>query len=378
METIARVMGFDGFSMQLGFGGITASLWSRGRSATLVHEVGVPGVNTQRIGALEELARTLPAGAAPRELAARLTAIESLLPRYTILQTAAAVGAACGAFALLNRGAAFEVAACAIGAGLGQALRSLLLRRRFNQYAVTLMSALIAVSVYGLASAVMTDLGLGTGRHRVGLISSVLFLVPGFPLVTALLDLLQQETAVAVSRLGYATTLLFTAAFGLFLVGSVAGLSGGAAPPGHAEPLMLAVRALASFVGACGFAILYNGSWRNVLQVGTIAIFGNLVRLALHEAGLALPSATFVGALTVGLLASAASRWLHEARVTLTVPGIIMMVPGVYAFEALAAFNQGAVGAGLEAAVLVSFVVGAIAMGLAVARLATQPQWLRD
>ena len=40
--------------------------------------------------------------------------------------------------------------------------------------------------------------------HAVGFISSVLFLVPGFPLVAALLDLVQHQTTAGIARLFYA------------------------------------------------------------------------------------------------------------------------------------------------------------------------------
>jgi len=69
---------------------------------------------------------------------------------------------------------------------------------------------------------------------------------------------------------------------------------------------------------------------------------------------------------------------MTEPRMEVTVPGVIMMVPGLYAFEALALFNQGEVLAALQSLVLVVFVVGAMAMGLVVARLISRPEWLRE
>jgi hypothetical protein len=86
---------------------------------------------------------------------------------------------------------------------------------------------------------------------------------------------------------------------------------------------------------------------------------GNTLRLALHDAGLALPPATFVGALAVGLLASLSRRWLPEPRIALTVPGVIMMVPGLYAIETVVQCNEGEILAALRSAVLVVFIVGA-------------------
>jgi uncharacterized membrane protein YjjP (DUF1212 family) len=378
MGVVARGMGVDALSIQLGLGSITASGQRGSERATLMCEVGAPGVNTRRIGALEELARTTPPGMTPHELATKLAAIEGAPPRYPIAQTGAAVGAACGAFAVLNGGTGLEVAAAAVGGGIGQGLRSLLLRQRLNQYLVTTLCALVAASGYCLSAAMVRHTGFGATHDTAGLISSVLFLVPGFPLVASLLDLLQHETAVALARLTYATMLLLTAAVGLSVVIVGVGVSVEAEPPlALAEPLLV-LRAGASFAGACGFAMLYNSSSRTVLHVGLLALVGNTLRLTLHDAGLALPPATFIGALVVGLLASLARRWLNEPRIALTVPGVIMMVPGLYAIEMLVQCNQGEILAALRSAVLVVFVVGAMAMGLAVARFLSQPEWLRE
>jgi len=362
MAAIARAMGFETFSVQLASRSLIASDQQNRETATMVRDVGVASINTERICALEALAQGIPPGITSREFASKLTAIESKPARYSIVQTAGAVGIACGAFAFLNGSTWAEVAACMIGAGVGQGLRSFLQRRRFNQYAITALSALIASGMYCLASAAIHG-GSGAVRNSVGLISSVLFLVPGFPLVTALLDQLQDETAAA----------------GLSVVIALVGFSvESPSRPAIAKPLMLGLWALASFCGGAGLAILYNGTWRNVRCVGMIAVIGNLVRLSLHGVGLRLPLSTFLAALTVGLTASLAGRWIKEARVALTVPAVIMMVPGLYIFETLVYLNHGEMFKGLAAGVLVGFIVAAIAFGLAAARFISQPEWLKE
>ena len=62
----------------------------------------------------------------------------------------------------------------------------------------------------------------------------------------------------------------------------------------------------------------------------------------------------------------------------LTVPAVVMMVPGLSALETLVYFDRGEILKGLSAAVLVGFVVGSIAFGLATARFISQPEWLRE
>ena len=379
MGAIARGLGFESLSVQLGPRNIVASGCRNGETVTLVRDVEIPSVNTERLGALEALVRNGPLYMRSHEFSAKLATIESAPPRYSIAQTSLAVGVACAAFALLNGESWVEVAACSIGGLFGQGLKSLLLRRCFNQYAATALCAVVASALYCVVAALAHGAGLGGGRSNVGLVSSVLFLVPGFPLVTAVLDQLQRETAAALTRLAYAMMFVLTAAVGLSVVIALVGFSIGLSPQ-HvlAKPLTILWWAVASFSGGCGLAILYNGTWRNVLYVGIIALIGNELRLLLHNRGVSLPLATFLGALAVGLTASVAGRWTREARVALTVPAAVMMVPGLYALETLVYFDRGEILQGLSAAVLVGFVVGSIAFGLATARFISQPEWLRE
>jgi hypothetical protein len=51
---------------------------------------------------------------------------------------------------------------------------------------------------------------------------------------------------------------------------------------------------------------------------------------------------------------------------------------GLYALETLVYFDRGEILQGLSAGVLVGFVVGSIAFGLAAARFISQPEWLRE
>jgi uncharacterized membrane protein YjjP (DUF1212 family) len=379
MGAIACGLGFESLSVQFGARNLVASGHRDGETATLVCDVDLPSVNTERIGALEALARSVPLEMNSREFAAKLATIETGSARYSLVQTATAVGAACGAFAFLNGGAWVEVAACVIGGVGGQGLKSFLIGRRFNQYAVTALCAVVASALYSVTAALAHSAGFGVGRSSVGLVSSVLFLIPGFPLVTALLDQLQHETAAALSRLAHAMMFVLTAAVGLSIVIALVGFSIEISPQ-HilAKPLTIFWWAVASFCGGCGLAILYNGTWRNVVYVGAIALIGNELRLILYDSGMPLPLATFLGALAVGLTASIAGRWIKEARVALTVPAAVMMVPGLYALETLVYFDRGEILQGLSAGVLVGFVVGSIAFGLAAARFISQPEWLRE
>jgi uncharacterized membrane protein YjjP (DUF1212 family) len=99
---------------------VRKSLDTTDEQAALVREVAPPGIDAWRLGELEHLARHARPGLTPAELAASLAAIEAEPPLYTIVQTAAAVGVASGAFSYLNGGGPLEVVAAFFGGGAGQ------------------------------------------------------------------------------------------------------------------------------------------------------------------------------------------------------------------------------------------------------------------
>jgi uncharacterized membrane protein YjjP (DUF1212 family) len=371
MEVLGRKLGFDDLAVGITLDSVVASGGRDAQAATVVREIGPPGVNAARIGALERLAAGAEPGAVPDAIASELAAIETRPPLYSVSWIAAAVGLACGGFAFLNGCGLPEIVAASIGGGIGQWARSLLARRQLNQHFVAAVCAVVAAGLYLLVAAVTARLGFGAANHPGGLISSILFLAPGFPLVAAQLDLVQHQTTAALTRLMYGVMLFLSATFGLSIVIGITGTSI-AHQPGIdlAYPLTLLFQALASFVGGCAFAMLFNCPGRSVLSVGVLAALANVFRLTLHDAGMMLAPATFFGALAVGLLASLIHQRLKVPRITLTVPGIIIMVPGVFAFEMIVFFNRGQMLEALQASASCGFVLGAMAMGLAAARLA--------
>jgi len=374
-QRLAPRLGIDALALLVTVTGMTATARRGGEQVTLVRHVEPLGINAWRLGSLERLADEAPVGLSPAMLGGRLDAIEAAPAQYSIAAVAVAVGLASGAFSFLNGGNLVGVLAAFVAGGIGQLLRSLLLGRHFNQFAVTAFCAMAAAGIYCAAAALLTHAGLAPG-HGVGVIAAVLFLIPGFPLVAALLDLLQHQTTAGVVRLAYGMTLLLAAAFGLAMVVLVASVAIPVPEPRSTDlALTLVLRGVASFAGGCGFAVLYNSSNRTVVAVGILALLGNELRLGLQDAGTIQPAATFVGAIVVGLLASLIRPRLHEPRMALTVPGIIIMVPGSYAFQSVVLFSQGNAQGGLQAAVQAGFVVGGMALGLAAARFISERKW---
>jgi len=380
MDILALKMGIDTVAIQLGLVSIVATARRGHEVTTMVREIGSTAVNTRRIRALDELARTAAPDIAPSELSRKVAEIDALPPYHAVAFTSVLTGMACGAFSFLNSGGALEILAATASGTLGQALRHHLVQGKLNQYAVFAICALFASATYFCFVELFAHSGIGSHpRHAAGLISSVLFLVPGFPLISALLDFLKNETTVALSRFIHAAMLLLMSALGFFVVIALIGFPNREAlPPEFAGVMLLTLRSLASFIGAFGFAILFNGSYHNAFYVGLLAVLGNTIRLEMHDAGFPLPLTTFLGALAIGLTASLLRKWVNEPRISLTVPSVIMMVPGVYAFETLVLLGQDEILPALRTGILAIFLLGAMAVGLAVARFMSDSEELRE
>src|SRR5262249_56989022 len=102
------------------------------------------GIDPSVWASLARLAGEARGGVPGAELAAKHKATKADPPFYSLAVTAAAVGAASGAFSFLNSGGPSEIVSAFIGGAVGQSLRSLLFRYRYNQYAVTALCAAVA------------------------------------------------------------------------------------------------------------------------------------------------------------------------------------------------------------------------------------------
>lgn len=370
MEAMALKLGFDAIAINLSLDSITTNARHSGQWTTIMRMLGPPGVNAWRIGQLEQLAKAIEKSTAPHEIAAKLQDIDSAAPLYSKAQIAIAIGLASGSFAFLNGVGVPEIIAAAAGGGVGQLLRWSLSHRQLNQYGVAALSAVAASGTYVLLTALAKSFGVEAVSYSTGFIASVLFLIPGFPLIAALFDLLQYQTVAAMSRFAYGLMILLAVAFGLSFVIGLAGVEMSRQPAVELPYLTkLILRCMASFVAACGFAISFNSPRQAVFAAGILGLAANDMRLLLVDAGMMLAPAAFLGALMIGVLALVLNRHVNIPPMATTVAPIVIMIPGLYAFQMFALFNQGRVLEALQASALLSFVVGALAIGLATARL---------
>ena len=242
MARVAHALGIDRHEAHVTLTEITATS-HRGRSfRTEVAEVRAIGVNADRLAELERFTRGLEqrrlAHAEPATVegvTAELDRISGKPPLYPLLLNALWAAIACAAFAFLNNGGPVEILAVLVAAGLGQAGRRILLHRGWNQFGVTMLAAAVASLAYLGIVGVLRLAGVTAIQHESGYLSAVLFLIPGFALVTAALDLAKLDFSAGIARLVYGLMIVTSAALVVWGVSAAVGLQ-----PHPVEPLALA------------------------------------------------------------------------------------------------------------------------------------------
>jgi hypothetical protein len=69
------------------------------------------------------------------------------------------------------------------------------------------------------------------------------------------------------------------------------------------------------------------------------------------------------------------SRYVRSPRIVLSVPAVLIMIPGATAFRALVFLNEGQITLALANGAQAAIIVASLAAGLTIARVVTDPSW---
>ncbi len=199
---------------------IVATVYSGSEHRTQISKPASLGVNMSRIYALDHLSRNIPADPTPPLITQMVDEIEHRPPEYPPALVVVAVGLACGAFAVILGAGPREFIAAAVGSACAQVLRLRMLASRYNPIPITVVCAAIATGI-----SLLLVRALAAPNPRLGVIASVLLLVPGVPLVTSLLDMTRFDLVSGLSRGLHAVLLLISIGLGMLLVLALTGFS---------------------------------------------------------------------------------------------------------------------------------------------------------
>lgn len=376
MQVVARALGVDRHTAHVTLTEITATSHRGDIFRTEVTEIRHLGVNAHRIALLDDMQRELPPQTSEAEVHRRLDVIERTAPLHHPVMNAMFAGGACAGFAVLNNARALEVIAVFLAATLGQGLRRSLAHRLFNPFGTTMLAAALACGAYLASVAVYAALGWSVDVHASGYIACVLFLLPGFPLITGALDMAKLDFSAGVSRMIFATMMTVGAALSVWSLTLVSDLDTSAREPLPLDLLPhLGLTAVASFVGVLGFALMFNSPYRMAVAAAVIGMVANTVRRAMIDEGVMVQAATVIACVMVGVMAAWLGRAARAPHITLSVPAVLVMIPGVLAFESVVRLNEGRPVDSVAAILEVALVILAILVGLVIAKLLTDPRW---
>jgi len=380
MEQVAAAMGIERLQSQVTLSEVTVTVFQGDGFRTQVGNVHSVNVNGDKLCQMELMTSELQAGTTAAEVEQRLDAIDAREKLYAPWTQAVFAAIACSAVAFLNNAWAVEVLGVCLGAFLGQFLRAHCGRLRINVYLTTLMAGLVAAFTYLVVTDLVSWLAHDLSSHRGGFVPALIFLVPGFPLVNALLDLIKTDITAGLSRLAYAFMILASASAALLLVTWIGGASPDPLPPPALSTALWWILALAaSGIGVAGWAILFNVHFSIALLAGAAGLVGNGVRLVLLEvAGAPSWLAATAGCFVIGVLATLLASRARLAAVILCVPAALIMVPGASAYRALVYFSRGNTVSMMSSAALAIFTVVGMGLGLSLARILSDKEWILD
>lgn len=389
MNRVAGVLGVT-IHVDISLLSIECTVIEGHESITEVVSLPTTGVNTHRIWLMEGYLRkveTLGRELTVHDFHALLDTVERTKGNYAPWQLGLASGCACGAFVFLLGGGPIEMLCALAGAGVGNYVRARMMRLKIGQFSGIACGVAAACVCYLLTLLALGALIPDAMSHEAGYIGAMLFVIPGFPLITSGLDIAKLDMRSGIERLTYATAVIVLATLVGWLVAEVVGLSpDDFRPLGLSAPVLTLLRLAMSFVGVFGFSMMFNSPYRMCATAGAIGAVANTLRLSLVdldvlapglglEAGCPPEAAAFVGALAAGLLAGAAGLRTSLPRISLTVPSIVIMVPGLYMYRAIyymCVFDTLGMLNWLVRAVLI---VAFLPVGLAVARSLTDTRW---
>ncbi|MDO3693953.1 threonine/serine exporter family protein [Wenyingzhuangia sp. chi5] len=91
-------------------------------------------------------------------------------------------------------------------------------------------------------------------------------------------------------------------------------------------------------IAAIGFAVLFNVPKRTLIIIAILAALGGSSKLILMHYGGHIIIGSMVGATLIGLLSIPAAHGKHAPPLVFSIPAVIPMIPGAFAYKAMLGF----------------------------------------
>ncbi|GEN55924.1 membrane protein [Halolactibacillus alkaliphilus] len=136
--------------------------------------------------------------------------------------------------------------------------------------------------------------------------------------------------------------------------------------------MMLIEQMVVSFFAAAGFAIIFNVPRQVLFQCGTVGMIGWSLYRVLVLFTVDEVVATLAAAAVVAVISQIFAKWFRTPIIIFNVAGIIPLVPGGLAYDAMRHFVENNYDVAIPYAARVVMLSGAIALGLVFSEIINQ------
>ena len=347
---------------------------SDGAEITRVLRLAPGDINLKALAMVDDIAERVTDGRLDVDAGLEaLTVLDRPARREKLAITVLAFGLASGSVAALLRTSWADVLASAlIGLLIGLLSTASAQRPRLHEASDAIAAMLATFSALAIA-AFLTPLSLQTV-----VIASLIVLMPGLMLTTAVAELSSQNWASGTARFAGATVALLKLTFGTIVATQAAHALGWQPQLISAPQLPAWAEWVGLGVGSAAFAVLFGAARRDFLVVMAGAWIGyGLTRLGGQIPGLSsdtFAGGVFLAGLGVAVVSNAFGRIFRRPGALLRVSGIILLVPGSVGFRSLSSVLERDVVLGLDTAVAVLSALIALVAGLLFGNLLVPPR----
>lgn len=121
---------------------------------------------------------------------------------------------------------------------------------------------------------------------------------------------------------------------------------------------------ITSFIGSAGFGVIFNVPRDSLVKCGFVGMTGWICYYVLSQGGLNLIPATAIASTLIAVISQFFAKMYKTPMIIFTVGGIIPLVPGGLAYNAMRHFVENDYGTALSLAAKAFLISGSIAMGL--------------
>lgn len=132
------------------------------------------------------------------------------------------------------------------------------------------------------------------------------------------------------------------------------------------------VQVITSFIASASFGILFNAPKQSLIKCGFVGMVGWVIYTSLVELEVDLVMATFVSSFFIALISQFFAKRYRTPIIIFSVAGIIPLVPGGLAYDAMRNFVINNYDVAIQLAAKAFMISGAIAIGIVFSEVINQ------